>query len=372
MTAAARRHHREGREAGRADRRRVGRRCSDCPPARRWRCTTSSSSAADPPDWPPRCTAPPRASRPCSSRRPPPAGRRAAVRGSRTTWASRTASRARELTTTARRQAERFGAEVITTPRGRQVKAGGVGAAHSIQLNDGTHDRRARGDPRHRRRLPTAADHRLLGRPRRPGAQLHRPRRLLRRLGLGHRRVRGEDVYIVGGANSAGQAAMFMSQTAKSVTMLVRGPSLEAWMSQYLIDQIVQNPEHHRPDLHGGRRHRRRGRTSQESGPARQADRRDRGGDVRPDVLLHRRDAAHRMARGAGIARDDRGFILSGPDVTKVSGWIARPPAASSGNKRAGCFVAGDVRSESAKRVAAAVGEGSMAVMLVHRYLAET
>ena len=74
----------------------------------------------------------------------------------------------------------------------------------------------------------------------------------------------------------------------------------------------------------------------------------------------------------AGIARDDHGFILTGPDLKDVCGWtLDRPPHHLEASVP-GVFVAGDVRAESAKRVAAAVGEGSMAVMLVHRYLAET
>src|SRR5262249_42480255 len=71
------------------------------------------------------------------------------------------------------------------------------------------------------------------------------------------------------------------------------------------------------------------------------------------------------------VACDDRGFILSGPDVTKVSGWTLDRPPHHLETSVPGVFVAGDVRADSAKRVAAAVGEGSMAVMLVHRYLAE-
>lgn len=73
----------------------------------------------------------------------------------------------------------------------------------------------------------------------------------------------------------------------------------------------------------------------------------------------------------AGIARDDHGFILSGPDLREKVGWTLDRPPHHLETSVPGVFVAGDVRSESAKRVAAAVGEGSMAVMLVHRYLAE-
>jgi len=71
------------------------------------------------------------------------------------------------------------------------------------------------------------------------------------------------------------------------------------------------------------------------------------------------------------LARDDHGFILTGPDLRNACGWILDRPPHHLESSVPGVFVAGDVRSESAKRVAAAVGEGSMAVMLVHRYLAE-
>ena len=67
-------------------------------------------------------------------------------------------------------------------------------------------------------------------------------------------RLRGQDVYIVGGANSAGQAAVYFAQHARSVTILVRGTSLERSMSYYLIQQIDGHQEHHRPDLHRGDR----------------------------------------------------------------------------------------------------------------------
>ena len=86
-------------------------------------------------------------------------------------------------------------------------------------------------------------------------------------------------------------------------------------------------------------------------------------------MLLHRREPRTDWLEGV-VARDDHGFILAGPDLKDVCGWTLDRPPHHLETSVPGVFVAGDVRAESAKRVAAAVGEGSMAVMLVHRYLA--
>jgi thioredoxin reductase (NADPH) len=180
----------------------------------------------------------------------------------------------------------------------------------------------------------------------------------------------GEEVYVIGGANSAGQAAMHLSRQAKSVTILVRGPSLEASMSHYLIQQIEARPnitvrtctEVHRAT---GDKHletltlmdNRTGSTE----------------DVKCGRMFIFIGAAPRTDWLDGVvARDDRGFILAGPDLRNVCGWTLDRPPHHLETSVPGVFVAGDVRADSAKRVAAAVGEGSMAVMLVHRYLAES
>jgi thioredoxin reductase (NADPH) len=276
-----------------------------------------------------------------------------------------------ELTTSARRQAERFGAEVITTQEAFKLSVNGVGAAHSIQLNeDNTIGARAV-------ILATGVDYRQLqitgcwDDPDDPSCNY---------IGRGvfygasvsdNSECAGEDVYIVGGANSAGQAAMYMSQTAKSVTMLIRGSSLEAGMSQYLVDRILKTPNI-------------TVRTCTEvvntvatddhlSGLELLDKRTDQIETVACDRMCCFIGALPRTdwLEEAGIARDDYGFVLSGPDVMKVSGWTLDRPPHHLETSVPGVFVAGDVRSESAKRVAAAVGEGSMAVMLVHRYLAE-
>jgi thioredoxin reductase (NADPH) len=179
-----------------------------------------------------------------------------------------------------------------------------------------------------------------------------------------------EEVYVVGGANSAGQAAMYLARQAKSVTIVVRGPSLEASMSYYLIQQIEATPNI-------------TVRTCTEVGRAAGEGHlenltliNNRTGDTE-DVTCARMfifiGAAPRTDWLDGVlARDDHGFILTGPDLRNICGWTLDRPPHHLETSVPGVFATGDVRSESAKRVAAAVGEGSMAVMLVHRYLAES
>lgn len=179
-----------------------------------------------------------------------------------------------------------------------------------------------------------------------------------------------EEIYVIGGANSAGQAAMHLSRDAKSVTILVRAPSLEASMSYYLIQQIERNPKI-------------TVRTCTEVECAAGTD------HLETLTLLNNRTgtseevtcarmfifigAAPRTDWLDGVlARDGHGFILTGPDLRNVCGWTLDRPPHHLETSVPGVFATGDVRSTSAKRVAAAVGEGSMAVMLVHRYLAES
>ena len=178
-----------------------------------------------------------------------------------------------------------------------------------------------------------------------------------------------DEVYVIGGANSAGQAAMFLSRTAKSVTIVCRR-TLEDSMSHYLIQQIrAQDNIKEMPHtvVHAAK-----------------------GDSHLEGICLENIETGTREEFTCGrmfifigaeprtewldgvVVRDDHGFILSGPDLRDVSGWTLERPPHHLESSVPGVFVAGDVRAESAKRVAAAVGEGSMAVMLVHRYLAET
>jgi thioredoxin reductase (NADPH) len=174
-------------------------------------------------------------------------------------------------------------------------------------------------------------------------------------------------IVVIGGANSAGQAAVYFSGYASAVTMLVRGPSLEASMSHYLVEQIAEldNVEV---------------RTGTSATAAEQEDGQLRRVRVAgPDGVQTLDADACFVFIGASprtdwlegvIARDERGFILAGRDA-QAAGWqLEREPYVLE-TSVPGVFVAGDVRARSIKRVASAVGEGSMAVSLIHEYLVE-
>jgi thioredoxin reductase (NADPH) len=180
-----------------------------------------------------------------------------------------------------------------------------------------------------------------------------------------------ETVYIVGGANSAGQAAMYFSRYACEVIMLVRGESLAATMSQYLIDEIKQTPKikvytHSSvTEVHGDTRLE---EISILCSDTNQTER------VPASSLFIFIGAVPRTEWLDGlIERDERGFILSGPDLIRngqrPKGWsLDRDPGLLETNVP-GIFVVGDVRQGSTKRVASGVGEGAVAVQFVHEYL---
>jgi thioredoxin reductase (NADPH) len=175
-----------------------------------------------------------------------------------------------------------------------------------------------------------------------------------------------QHVVVIGGANSAGQAAVYFSRYAGQVTMLVRAPGLEASMSHYLIEQIAAlgNVEV---------------RTSSQAvaaeGDSHLEHLRVRGPDgaetvEEVDACFVFIGALPRTDWLAGVvARDERGFILAGPDA-QGAGWPLKRDPYLLETTVPGVFVAGDVRARSIKRVASAVGEGSMAVSLIHEYLA--
>ena len=265
-----------------------------------------------------------------------------------------------QLADRARRQAEKFGAELITARAATALEVNGC--ARTVRFADGG------SIDAHAIILATGVAYRqlaadgcteLTGRGVYYGATTSIASE-----------CKDEEVYVIGGANSAGQAAMHLSREASSVTIVVRAASLAASMSHYLIQQIEQNPKI-------------TVRTCTEVHRATGTDHLEkltlidnRTGDTeevgcgRMFIFI---GAAPRTEWLDGVlARDDHGFILAGPDLRNVCGWTLDRPPHHLETSVPGVFVAGDVRSSSAKRVAAAVGEGSMAVMLVHRYLAES
>jgi len=180
--------------------------------------------------------------------------------------------------------------------------------------------------------------------------------------------AQGADVCIIGAGNSAGQAALFFSRHARSVTMLVRGESLEASMSRYLIDQLAAIPSirvETRSEvvgLHGG--------DSLQAADI--ADRRT--GEVQRrdvDVLFVMIGADAETAwLPSEIALDARGFVLTGADAAQSASWTATRRPFALETTVPGVFAIGDVRSGSVKRVVAGVGEGGAAIAFTHEYLA--
>jgi thioredoxin reductase (NADPH) len=268
-----------------------------------------------------------------------------------------------QLTERARRQATRFGAEVLTT---RDVVGLDVnGSARTVRFSDGgTIDA-------HTVILATGVSYRQLDAP---GLEEMTGRGVYYGSALTETAAcTAQDVYIVGGANSAGQAAVFLSRHAKSVTILCRGSALERSMSYYLIQQIreIGNISV---------------RTCTEVIAAEGSDHLER-------LKLRDTSTGETETVGAGwlflfigaapltdwldgvVDRDKRGFVVAGPDLSasiegdRPPGWELDRAPYHLETSVPGVFVAGDARAESAKRVASAVGEGAMAVMLVHRYL---
>ena len=183
---------------------------------------------------------------------------------------------------------------------------------------------------------------------------------------------KGEDIFMVGGANSAGQAAIHFSKYAKTVTLLVRGDSLNKSMSRYLIHQIDETPNIHVllnskvTEVQGENRLESIIITNAQTGQLQTV----------PASALYIFIGAvpHTDAAAGLIERDANGFILTGPDLMqnghkRPSGWTLDRQPFLLETSVPGIFAAGDVRHGSMKRVAAGVGEGSIAVQLVHQYL---
>jgi thioredoxin reductase (NADPH) len=266
-----------------------------------------------------------------------------------------------QLTDRARRQAAKFGAEVLTTRDviGLEVN----GSARSVRFADGS------AIDAHTVILATGVSYRRLGAP---GLDDMTGRGVYYGSALTEAAAcSGQDIFIVGGANSAGQAAVYLARGAKSVTILVRGSSLEQSMSYYLIQQIENIPNISV-------------RTCTEVIGAEGSDHLERltlrdtsnGATETVDaqwLFLFIGAAPLTDWLGGVVERDHLGFVIAGPDLSiegqMPKGWALDRAPYHLETSVPGVFVAGDARAESAKRVASAVGEGAMAVMLVHRYL---
>ena len=263
-----------------------------------------------------------------------------------------------ELGRRAHAQASRFGAEFLTQRatgmridgqyRFMQLADGGQVSSHSVLLAPGVQYRK----------LDLPGCDRLTGRGIYYGAAL-----------VEALSCKDEDVFIVGGANSAGQAALHFAKYATKVTMLVRGEGLSATMSKYLIDEIVRTSnivvEARTQVLEaGGDARLERLKLSGPSGES----------EVGASSLFVFIGAAPVTAwLPSCILRDEKGFLLAGPDL-RVNGkwpeiWHDKREPYLLESSVPGVFVAGDVRHGSVKRVASAVGEGSIAVQLIHQYL---
>jgi thioredoxin reductase (NADPH) len=177
----------------------------------------------------------------------------------------------------------------------------------------------------------------------------------------------GKDVYLIGGGNSAGQAALFFSSHARSVTLLVRGKSLAESMSTYLVEQIAT-----KANIRVETRSEVVAVGGEEQLEAIEVTDRWTGTTSRRDatvlfVLIGAKAATEWLP--AEIARDEHGFVLTGTDAIKAGQWKHDRQPFPLETSAPGIFAVGDIRSGSVNRVAAAVGEGGVAVALVHRYL---
>ena len=261
-----------------------------------------------------------------------------------------------ELSERAQKQAIRLGAEIVVTREVRNIHPLSEGG-YCVEMDGG--------DRVNTRTvvLATGVDWRRLDAD---GVDRLRGRGVLygaSRMEAGS--VVGKDIFIVGGGNSAGQAAMFFSAYARSVTMLVRGAGLNLTMSQYLIDQLE-----HRPNV--------------KIEPFTQVV--SVGGDPNLETVCTVTKGEGQQSRPAAalfvmigadantdwlpdqLLRDERGYICTGRDLPDKSCGNRQPYLLET--NLPGFFCVGDVRHDSIKRVSSSVGEGSMAIAFIHQYLA--
>jgi thioredoxin reductase (NADPH) len=267
-----------------------------------------------------------------------------------------------ELAQRARDQAVRFGVEILSAARvvgieprgdGRVVRFGDGGKVTALAVVLATGVAYTR--------LPAPGVDEFTGRGLFYGAAAHEATSCTDQV-----------VHIVGAANSAGQAALFFARYAKRVVMLVRGEDLRRSMSEYLITRIEADDSievRTCTEIVGAAGQRQLERLTLRNAKTGATEDVDAG-----FVFVFIGASPHTDWLGAGFLRDSRGFLITGPELLDAAGrtprsWpLERHPYLLESSVP-GVFVAGDVRASSVKRVASAVGEGAMAVTLVHRYL---
>ena len=258
----------------------------------------------------------------------------------------------------ARNQAIRFGTRFFTGWPALAIEPGTGGEPHVVRTDGG--DVRARAVL-----VATGVDYRRLGIQQLEdlvGNGVHYGAAM-----TAAREMEGYDVVVVGGGNSAGQAAIHLARFARSVTILVRRPDLSATMSNYLIREIEYNHvirvQPCAEVVDGGGDGRLGWITVRDLNTGAE-ERRDVGGLF---LLLGAEPGCDWLPEA--VCRDDRGFVLTGRDIPKHL-WVQGSPPANLETSVPGIFAAGDVRAGSMKRVAAASGEGASVVPLVHAHLA--
>jgi thioredoxin reductase (NADPH) len=260
-----------------------------------------------------------------------------------------------ELASRALRQARRLGAEILVTrsvaridPKTRQVFLDGGDAvrARTVVLATGVTWRR----------LASDGFDRLIGKGLYYGAARSEASA-----------THGLDVHLIGAGNSAGQAALYFANHARTVTLVVRGDSLEKGMSRYLIEQLAgkSNVEVQlRSEVVAAHGDTHLTAIDVRDGGSAKVRRQESGG-----LFVFIGADAQTGWLPAEIARDARGYVLTGDDVVKAGSWSHGRDPYLLESSVPGVFACGDVRLSPVKRVASAVGEGSMAIAFVHKYL---